>query len=168
MASLMKTIFFFTVVVTVVGLSQAAANPLSDAFYKAFTNPEGFDAYLQSERLRHDGYLEALERCYLKAIGLLTIIERRENRRYSSCYYNNECYKMAKKLQAIKELRLNIEELYTYVKNAIKNNRMGFSDSSIGKAAFITYNFHRKNYIDIRTDPVFRSQLSILSSIDGR
>ena len=168
MASLMKTIFFFTVVLTMAGLSQAAANPLSDAFYTAFTNPGGFDAYLHSERLRHEGYLEALERCYLKAIPLLTIIERRENRRYSSCYYNNECHRMAKKLQAIKELRLNIEELYAYVKNAIKNNRMGFSDSSIGKAAFITYNFHRKNYMDIRTNPVFRFQLSVLSSIDGR
>lgn len=156
-------------IISMIGISQGAkANTLSDAFYTAFTDPKGFDTYLKSEILHHKDYLIAFEQCYFKAIQLLTIIERRENQRYSSCYHHRECYQAAKKIQSIKELRFNIEELFAYVKAATKNKELGFSNSSIGKVAFIRYHFHRKNLTDIKKNPAFRSQLSILSTIDER
>lgn len=161
-----KIILFAVMVISVALVAhQVAANTLSDAYYLAFTSPRGFDAFVDQQIRSNGSYLAGFADCVNLAIPLLERMEWQLNQQYASCYYNDECTQIAKQIQSVRELRVNVGNLYAFARDKTSNADLTFTRSNIGQAALILERFSNQYGIPVDRNPVFQSQMAVLSSV---
>jgi len=145
--------------------SKVAANTLSDTYYQAFVNPHGFDGYLNDEVVLSEDYYTDFERCSSLSFRMMAEMEKQLRQRYSVCPNNAVCTQIAKDIQSVIDLQVNVKNLRSFIRSTKSNPQARFLDSQIGQAAITVYNFHRQMGIDLGSNPEFTKGISILSSI---
>lgn len=148
--------------------STATANTLSDTYYQAFVNPHGFDGYLNDEVVLNQDYYKDFESCSSLSFGIMTEMEKQLHQKYSVCPNNAVCTQIAKDIQSVVSLRINVKNLVSFIQTTKSNPQARFLDSQIGHAAITVYNFHRQMGIDLRRNPEFIKEIGILSSTPCR
>lgn len=158
------TIFVFALFFLVLSIT-ATANTLSDTYYQAFVDPYGFDGYLNDNVVLNPDYYNNFEKCFQLTIGILNETENQERQRHSTCPNDAVCTRIAKNIQSIIALRLNVRNLDSFLRATRSNAQLRFIDSEIGRAALTVYNFHRQGGLDIRRNPEFVKTVRTLSGI---
>lgn len=130
--------------------STATANTLSDTYYQAFVDPYGFDGYLNDNVVLNPDYYNNFKNCFQLTIGILNEMEKQERQRHSTCPNTAVCTQIAKNIQSITAIRLNVRNLERFLRATRSNAQLRFIDSEIGRAALTVYNFHRQMGLDIR------------------
>lgn len=161
MLNFKKATFLFFMVFS----SNAAANSLSDTYYRVFADPHGFDSYLNDKVVLSQGYYQDFERCFSLSIQVLTEMEKQLRQRYSVCANNAECTQIAKDIQSVMDLQLNVKNLWNFIRSTEANPQARLLDSPIGQAAITVYNVHRQMKIPLSRNPEFMRQIGVLSSI---
>jgi hypothetical protein len=165
MKTLVKAAFVLLVVQIFLFSGTAIANTLSDTYYQAFVDPHGFDGYLNDNVVLDPDYYGKFENCVQLAIRLLNEMEEQERQRYSTCPNNAACTQIAKNIQSITALQLNVKNLGEFVRATDSNAQLRFLNSEIGRAALTVYNIHTQMGIDIRRNPEFVKEVGTLSGI---
>jgi hypothetical protein len=165
MIQLFKAAFVLFFVQFVLFSGTAVANTLSDTYYQAFVDPHGFDGYLNDNVVLVPDYYDKFENCVQLAIGLLSNMENQERLKHSTCPNTAVCTHIAKNIQSIIALQLNVTNLGKFVRATESNAQLRFLNSEIGRAALTVYNFHRQMGIDIRSNPEFVKEMGTLSGI---
>jgi len=165
MIRIVKAAFVLLVVQILLFSGTAIANTLSDTYYQAFVDPYGFDGYLNDNVVLDPDYYGKFRNCFQLTIGILNEMENQERQRYSTCPNNAVCTQIAKNIQSITDLRLNVKNLEGFISATRSNSQLRFLESEIGRAALTVYNVHRQMGIDLRRNPEFVKQISIMSGI---
>jgi hypothetical protein len=157
-------IFIFVAFVMVISIT-ATANTLSDTYNHAFVDPHGFDKYLDVVFFVNKDYYEDFERCSSLSFKIMEQMERQLRQKYSTCRNNAECTQIAKDIQSVVDIRVNVTNLVSFIHGTKSNPQTRFLDSQIGQAAIYVYNFHRQRGIDLRRNPEFIKTIKFLSNI---
>jgi hypothetical protein len=161
------TTYAFVLVVLSISLlaGAAVANTLSDAYYQAFTDPRAFDGYLNDNVVLDSEYYDRLESCYQPTIDILDRMEAQERQQHQNCPNNAACTQIAKNIQSITNLRLNVKDLQSFLRSTKGDSQLKFLNSKIGRAALTVYNANRQYGVDPRRNPEFVKQIGILSAV---
>lgn len=165
MKRLMNAAFALFVVIIFLLSGTASANTLSDAYYQAFVTPHEFDVNLYVNVVNESDYYNKFKNCSQLAIGILNGMENQERQNHLTCPDNATCTQIAKNIQSIMDVRLNVRNLEAFVLARETNDQLNFLDSEIGRAALLVYNYHQKLQLDIRQNPVFVMAGGILSVV---
>lgn len=158
------TVFVFVIFILVL-CSNTTANSLSDTYFQAFVNPHGFDSCLNDEVVLNQDYYNNFETCSSLAFPYLLEMEIQLRQQYSVCPNNAICTQIAKDIQTVINLRIKLRKLVAFINTTINNSQARFLNSPIGQDAISIYNFHQQIGIDLRQNPEFVREISILSLI---
>lgn len=132
-------------------LSETAiANTLSDTYYQAFVDPYGFDGYLNDNVVLDPDYYDKFDNCFQPTISILNRMENQLHQQHSTCPNNAVCTQIAKDIQSVINLRLNVRNLDIFIRSTRSDAKRRFQNSDIGRAAITVYNFHRQRGIVLR------------------
>lgn len=141
------------------------ANSLSEAYWGCFTNPGGFDSYLNDQFVLNQQYFNQIRTCAQITHPAINAVEQQLQAQHSHCPNNAVCTQLANDIQNIRDLRANVNMLVDYIGVADQNPQVTMSNYPIGRKCRQVYNFHVQSGIRVEDNPTLRQQVNMLHSL---
>lgn len=143
----------------------AIANTLDMTYLKAFMYPQGFDENFMQDVMSDPAYYDKFNNCVHLSIDILNEMEDQERQKYSTCPNNPECTRIAKYIQTLTDIQLNVRNMERFISARRRNPQLSFVDSEIGRAALYLNQISSQTGIDLRRNPIFKQHIRTLGDM---